>query len=122
MSEESRKRVHRLSLEEKLWIINHKADNETLSHGKIAVDFAVKFHRRITRQGVSGVLKKQNEIVQSFLVDPELELKRPRYVKTLPKAKFEADLLLMVEEKYKTITFTHDIFRSCVQGRGQVFS
>ena len=33
----------RLSISEKLWIIRHKAENENISHGKLALNFSSEF-------------------------------------------------------------------------------
>ena len=44
MADESRKRA-RLSLEQKLWIIHHKTENQRITNAKVALDFSVKFNR-----------------------------------------------------------------------------
>ena len=56
------KRVN-LTLEEKLWIIKCRADNENIKQTKIAVDFKAKFNRPVTRQCVSLVLKNKTKIL-----------------------------------------------------------
>ena len=54
----SEKRVC-LTLNEKLWIIEQRAENENITQPKIALDFQAKFKRSVTRQCISqaGVLK-----------------------------------------------------------------
>ena len=37
-----------LTYEEKLWIINHQAENKEIKQTKIAVDFQAKFKRPVT--------------------------------------------------------------------------
>ena len=59
----TRKRVL-LTLEEKLWIIKCRADNENIKQTKIAVDFKAKFNRPVTRQCVSQVLKNKSKILR----------------------------------------------------------
>ena len=39
-----------LTIQEKLWIIKRRDDNQNLKQTKIAVDFQAKFNRPITRQ------------------------------------------------------------------------
>ena len=78
MSGNVRKRIC-LTLEEKLWIIKHKADNGQINQPKIALDFAAKFNRSISRQCVSSVLQNKTKILESTLADPELEVKKTRY-------------------------------------------
>ena len=51
-----------LTLNEKLWIIEQRAENENITHRKIALDFQAKFKRSVTRQCVS-----QAEVLKSFV-------------------------------------------------------
>ena len=44
-----------LAIQEKLWIIKQKDDDENIEQTKIAVDFQAKFNRPITRQSISQV-------------------------------------------------------------------
>ena len=48
-----------LTLNEKLWIIEQRAQNENITQPKIALDFQTKFKRSVTRQCISkaGFLK-----------------------------------------------------------------
>ena len=42
-----------LTLNEKLWIIEQRAENENITQRKIALDFQAKFKRSVTRQCIS---------------------------------------------------------------------
>ena len=92
MADESRKRA-RLSLEQKLWIIHHKTENQRITNAKVALDFSVKFNRPTSRQAICYVLKYKDEILRDVNVDPEKNIKKAKYVKKDTMAKFEADLL-----------------------------
>ena len=104
-----------MSLEEKQWIIMFKAENHKMSQVQVAHSFAARFNRSITRQSVCAVLKKQNEIMANILADPDLNLSKAKYVKNIGMAKFEAELLLMLEEQCKTTPITHELVRQCFQ-------
>ena len=99
-----------LSLEEKLWIIKHSAENEK-NQAKIALDFAVKFNRTITRQCVSLTLKRRAKILESTFADPEQKLKTAKYTRNITKARFETELALILQEKNKTTNVTYETVR-----------
>ena len=80
MADESRKRA-RLSLEQKLWIIHHKTENQRITNAKVALDFSVKFNRPTSRQAICYVLKYKDEILRDVNVDPEKNIKKAKYVK-----------------------------------------
>ena len=42
-----------LTLNEKLWIIEQRAQDENITQPKIALDFQAKFKRSVTRQCIS---------------------------------------------------------------------
>ena len=67
MSGENRKRVC-LTMEEKQWIIKKKDENPNINQPEIALDFASRFDRPITRQCVSRILQKKTKILTS--IDP----------------------------------------------------
>ena len=114
MADESRKRA-RLSLEQKLWIIHHKTENQRITNAKVALDFSVKFNRPTSRQAICYVLKYKDEILRDVNVDPEKNIKKAKYVKKDTMAKFEADLLRMLEEKDKIVNLTYAIVKLCGQ-------
>ena len=53
--------------------------------------------------------------MQNTGTDPELNVKKSKYVRKVLSAKFEADLVQMVDEKYKKMNITHEIIRLCGQ-------
>ena len=61
-----------LTYEEKLWIINHQAENKEIKQTKIAVDFQAKFKRPVTRQCISQILQNKVKIFQTIGNDLEL--------------------------------------------------
>ena len=65
----------------------------------------------LIHQGV----KYKDEILRDVNVDPEKNIKKAKYVKKDTMAKFEADLLRMLEEKDKIVNLTYAIVKLCGQ-------
>ena len=99
-----------LSLEEKLWIIRFCAENEK-NRTKIALAFAAKFNRTISRQCVSLTLKRRAKILESTFADSEQKLKTAKTTRSVTKARFETDLAFILEEKNKTMNVTYETVR-----------
>ena len=55
-----------LSLEEKLWIIQHFEENPGLSRVKISKNFAKQFGREITRQCVQSIIAKRSALMATI--------------------------------------------------------
>ena len=70
-----KKRVN-LSIDEKLWILNHCKENPKMTQKKIALDFSAKFKKTINRYCVPRVLQKKDRLEAFLKADPELEGKR----------------------------------------------
>ena len=64
------KRV-RLSIEEKLWILNHRKENPKIAQNKIASDFQAKYKKTVSRHCVLRVLQKNNQLEALVKADPE---------------------------------------------------
>ena len=104
-----------LTYEEKLWIINHQAENKEIKQTKIAVDFQAKFKRPVTRQCISQILQNKVKILQTIGNDPELNVKKMKHSKKIMNTIFEADLVRLIDEKYKRMNISHEIIRLCAQ-------
>ena len=102
-------------MEEKLWIIKNKDENPQISHLKIALDFASRFDRPITRQCVSRILQKKTKILTSIDADQELQLKMTKHFKTMSMANFDAVLLQLIVQKYDLLNLLQEIIRLCCQ-------
>ena len=74
-----KKRV-RLSVEEKIWILNHRKENPMISQNKIALDFSAKFKKTVDRTCVTKVLQKSDQLLAFSKADPELERKKNKKV------------------------------------------
>ena len=72
-----KKRV-RLSVEEKIWILNHRKENPMISQNKIALDFSAKFKKTVDRTCVTKVLQKSDQLLAFSKADPELERKKKK--------------------------------------------
>ena len=107
-----------LTYEEKLWIINHQAENKEIKQTKIAVDFQAKFKRPVTRQCISQILQNKVKILQTIGNDPELNVKKMKHFKKVMNTTFEADLVRLIDEKYKRMNISHEIIRLCAQETG----
>ena len=76
MSVQKNKRTH-LTIEEKLWVLNHKRENRNSTNAKVALNFSVRFHRPISKNCVQNILS-QKESIQSILkAAPDLDVKKP---------------------------------------------
>ena len=95
-----------LTYEEKLWIINHQAETKEIKQTKIAVDFQAKFKSPFTRQC---------KILQMIGNDPELNVTKMKHFKKIMNTIFEADLVRLIDEKYKRMNVSHEIIRLCAQ-------
>ena len=102
-------------MEEKHWIIKNKDENPQISQPKIALDFASRFDRPITRQCVSRILQKKTKILTSIDADPELQLKMIKHFETVSMAKFDAALLQLIVQKYNLLNLLQEIIRLCCQ-------
>ena len=80
----TKKRV-RLSMDEKLWIINHRKENPKIKQNKIALDFSAKFKKTVSRTCILSVLQKSDQILAFSKADPELERKKIKNIKTITK-------------------------------------
>ena len=102
-------------MEEKHWIIKNKDENPQISQPKITS----RFDRPITRQCVSRILQKKTKILTSILAsidaDPELQLKMIKHFKTVSTAKFDAELLQLIVQKYNLLNLLQEIIRLCCQ-------
>ena len=58
MFQMKKKRV-RLTMEEKLWVVNHNEQNPKISQAKICLDFSAKFKRPISRQCVCNIIHER---------------------------------------------------------------
>ena len=79
-----KKRV-RLSVEEKIWILNHRKENPLISQNKIALDFSAKFKKTVDRTCVTKVLQKSDQLLAYSKADPEIESKRLKQMTTITK-------------------------------------
>ena len=79
-----KKRV-RLSIDEKLWILNHRKENPKISQNKIALDFLAVFKKTVSRTCVLRVLKKNDRLEAFVRADPELARKRIKNIQTPTK-------------------------------------
>ena len=79
-----KKRV-RLSVEEKIWILNHRKENPLISQNKIALDFSAKFKKTVDRTCVTKVLQKSDQLLAYSKADPEIESKRIKQMTTITK-------------------------------------
>ena len=70
-----KKRVS-LSMDEKLWILNHCKENPKMTQKKVALDFTAKFKKTMSRYCVRRVLQKKDRLEAFVKTDPELERKR----------------------------------------------
>ena len=57
----------------------------------------------------SQVLQNKVKILQQTGTDETLNVKKSKFVKNGLKSKFEADLVIMIDEKYKRLNITHEI-------------
>ena len=57
-----KKRV-RLSVEEKIWILNHRKENPMISQNKIALDFTAKLKKTVDRTCVTKVFQKSDQLL-----------------------------------------------------------
>ena len=80
----TKKRV-RLSIDEKLWILNHRKENPKITQNKIALDFPAKFKKTVSRHCVLRVLQKDDQLEALVKADPELERKRIKNIETVTK-------------------------------------
>ena len=62
-----KKRV-RLSVEEKIWILNHRKENPLISQNKIALDFSAKLKKTVDRTSVTKVLQKSDQLLAFHLL------------------------------------------------------
>ena len=53
-----KKRV-RLSVEEKIWILNHRKENPMISQNKIALDFSAKFQKTVDQKCVNKCISSK---------------------------------------------------------------
>ena len=53
--------------------------------------------------------------MQQIRTDHTLNVKKSKFVKNGLKSKFEADLVIMIDEKYKRLNITHEIIRLCCE-------
>ena len=83
-----KKRV-RLSVEEKIWILNHRKENPMISQNKIALDFSAKFKKTVDRTCVTKVLQKSDQLLAFSKADPELERKKTKNITTITKVEVE---------------------------------
>ena len=97
-----------LTLNEKLWIIEQRAENENITQPKIALDFQAKFKRPVTRQCISQILQNKVKILQTIGNDPELNVKKMKHFKKVMNTTFEADLVRLIDEKYKRMNISHE--------------
>ena len=79
-----KKRV-RLSVEEKIWILNHRKENPLISQNKIALDFSAKFKKTVDRTCVTKILQKIDQLFAYSKADPEIESKRIKQMTTITK-------------------------------------
>ena len=79
-----KKRV-RLSVEEKIWILNHRKENPLISQNKIALDFSAKLKKTVDRTCVTKVLQKSDQLLAYSKADPEIESKRIKQMTTITK-------------------------------------
>ena len=79
-----KKRV-RLSVEEKIWILNHRKENPLISQNKIALDFSAKFKKTVDRTCVTKILQKSDQLLAYSKADPEIESKRIKQMTTITK-------------------------------------
>ena len=76
-----KKRV-RLSMDEKLWIINHRKENPKIRQNKIALGFSAKLKKKtVSRTCILSVLQKSDQILAFSKADPELERKKIKNIK-----------------------------------------
>ena len=80
----TKKRV-RLSIDEKLWMLNHRKENPKITQNKIALDFSAKFKKTVSRHCVLRVLQKDDQLEALVKADPELERKRIKNIQTVTK-------------------------------------
>ena len=79
-----KKRV-RLSVEEKIWILNHRKENPQISQNKIALDFSANLKKTVDRTCVTKVLQKSDQLLAYSKADPEIESKRIKQMTTITK-------------------------------------
>ena len=79
-----KKRV-RLSVEEKIWILNHRKENPLISQNKIDLDFSAKLKKTVDRTCVTKVLQKSDQLLAYSKADPEIESKRIKQMTTITK-------------------------------------
>ena len=112
-----RKRV-RISVDEKIWILNHRKENPLISQNKIALDFSAKFKKTVDRTCVTKILQKNDQLLTFSKADPELERKRIKNFSTITKVEvapltFILDLtnvyILNIEVTPKTAQFEADL-------------
>ena len=90
-----------LTIQEKLWIIKQRDDNENIKQTKIAVDFQAKFNRPITQQFISKYISQvgNGEIVPFKLWDRANWSKFPRrYPRNARFNKRSAIIFLLFEK------------------------
>ena len=112
-----RKRV-RISVDEKIWILNHRKENPLISQNKIALDFLAKFKKTVDRTCVTKFLQKNDQRLAFSKADPELERKRIKNFSTITKVEvapltFILDLtnvyILNIEVTPKTAHFEAEL-------------
>ena len=86
----TKKRV-RLSIDEKLWILNHRKENPKITQNKIALDFSAKFKKTVSRHCVLRVLQKNDRLE----ADPELERKRIKIQKIIVGGNDEEEMVTL---------------------------
>ena len=110
-----------LTIQENLWIVKQRDDNQNIKQTKIAVDFQAKFNRPITRQCISQV--GNGEIVPVKLWQRANWSKFPRrYPKNPRFNEIKAIILLLFEKliKYENFLFpsknseSPEIFFCCI--------
>ena len=108
-----RKRV-RISVDEKIWILNHRKENPLISQKKIALDNK----KTVDRTCVTKILQKNDQLLAFSKADPELERKRIKNFSTITKVEvapltFILDLtnvyILNIEVTPKTAHFEADL-------------
>ena len=85
----------RLSMDEKLWIINHRKENPKIKQNKIALDFSAKFKKTVSRNCILSVLQKSDQILAFSNADPELERKKIKNIKKKQLQKLGSQNLLL---------------------------
>ena len=81
-----KKKRAQLSVEEKIWIFNHRKENPLISQNKIALNFSAKLKKKtVDRTCVTKVLQKSDQLLAYSKADPEIESKRIKQMTTITK-------------------------------------